>query len=194
VLDGKENGTFIEIGANQPIYINNTYLLESKFGWRGISIDMDSEFKTAFSNYKRTSRFILNNALDVDYEKEFILSNFPKQIDYLSLDIEPSIQTLNCLKKLPLDNYRFNVITYETDFYDQSIGKAQAESIRAESREILLSKGYTLINGNVSDLLDSYPFEDWYVDSTSIDPQIINRFKRASDEPLAAHKYMLDGF
>ena len=38
-----------------------------------------------------------------------------KQIDYLSLDIDPSEATLAALKKLPLDDYRFSVITYETE-------------------------------------------------------------------------------
>jgi len=31
MLDGKENGYYLEIGSGQPIIGNNTYLLESKF-------------------------------------------------------------------------------------------------------------------------------------------------------------------
>ena len=47
----------------------------------------------------------------------FLRKNYPKQIDYLSLDIDPSEATLAALKKLPLDEYRFSVITYETEVY-----------------------------------------------------------------------------
>jgi len=36
MLDGKKNGTYLEIGASDPIVDNNTYLLETEFGWKGI--------------------------------------------------------------------------------------------------------------------------------------------------------------
>tara|TARA_Y100000389_G_C17418738_1_gene495344 strand:+ start:515 stop:1249 length:735 start_codon:yes stop_codon:yes gene_type:complete len=35
----KENGYFIDIGATNGIDINNTYLLEKKYGWNGICIE-----------------------------------------------------------------------------------------------------------------------------------------------------------
>ena len=43
--------------------------------------------------------------------------NYPKQIDYLSLDIDPPQQTLLALTRMPID-VRFSVITFETDFYE----------------------------------------------------------------------------
>jgi hypothetical protein len=38
-LDGGEEEFFLEIGCSHPTDLSNTYLLESKFGWNGISID-----------------------------------------------------------------------------------------------------------------------------------------------------------
>ena len=38
-FNGKKNGTYLEIGAGNPISGNNTYLLSDKFGWEGLSID-----------------------------------------------------------------------------------------------------------------------------------------------------------
>ena len=35
VLDRKEKGKYWEIGSSVPTDNNNTYLLESKFGWKG---------------------------------------------------------------------------------------------------------------------------------------------------------------
>ena len=32
MLDGKRNGTYVEIGGDHPVVINNSYLLESEFG------------------------------------------------------------------------------------------------------------------------------------------------------------------
>jgi hypothetical protein len=37
VFKNKENGTFVEVGGNHPVIINNTYFLE-KIGWKGISV------------------------------------------------------------------------------------------------------------------------------------------------------------
>ena len=35
-----ENKTFVDIGAAHPIAINNTYLLESKYNWSGVSFEL----------------------------------------------------------------------------------------------------------------------------------------------------------
>ena len=192
VLNGKRNGFYLEIGANQPVFINNTYLLESQFGWQGISVDIDPQCQSMFRSSGRKSNFILSDALVVDYEKEMIKNNFPKQVDYLSLDIEPIEQTFNCLKKLPLDTFRFSVITFETDFYGPT-DRNLAERVRKESREILTNKDYVLIAGNISNMDDQHPFEDWYIDGRVFNKDAIDRFKRTSDNPIASHKYMLNG-
>ena len=41
VLDGKKNGTYVEIGADRPRVINNTWLLESMYDWKGVSFEID---------------------------------------------------------------------------------------------------------------------------------------------------------
>lgn len=40
------------------------------------------------------------------------------QLDYLQMDIHPAEATLEALKALPMDKYRFSVITYEHNGYD----------------------------------------------------------------------------
>jgi len=40
MLKGKLNGTFLEIGAGQPVVGNNTWILERYFGFHGTSIDV----------------------------------------------------------------------------------------------------------------------------------------------------------
>jgi len=39
VYNNKRNGVFIEIGASDGIELSNTYLLESKYGWRGVCVE-----------------------------------------------------------------------------------------------------------------------------------------------------------
>ena len=116
MLDGKRNGVYVEIGADKPKIINNSYLLERKFGWRGVSFELDKE-KVKFFNQNRKNKCICTDATTFDYKSLFQERNYPKQIDYLSLDIDPSEATLAALKKLPLNDYRFSVITYETEVY-----------------------------------------------------------------------------
>jgi len=39
VLDGKKNGTYLEIGGDDGIGINNTYILESQYNWTGLAFE-----------------------------------------------------------------------------------------------------------------------------------------------------------
>jgi hypothetical protein len=168
VLGGKKNGTYVEIGGDDPIVINNTYLLESVYNWKGVSFEIESE-KVNYYNSVRKNNCVCENAITADYIKIFEENNFSNQIDYLQLDIDPSEQTLACLKNLPLDTYRFSVITYETDAY-----RSSSESVE-ESRSIFRDNGYQLIAQNV--LNCGHAFEDWYIDPNVIDSRVVDIFK-----------------
>ncbi|MBI3572997.1 MAG: hypothetical protein HY092_02240 [Candidatus Kerfeldbacteria bacterium] len=191
MLNGKRNGTYVEIGAQDAILINNTYLLESHFQWKGVSIDIDENSRSSFKTRGRKNSFVVNDALRVDYERLFRENGFGNHIDYLQLDIDPQSQTLACLKKLPLDRYRFSVITYETDFYDPSINVKESKRNRDESRAILLSHGYELVGGNIAILNRSDPFEDWYIDPQVIDKKIAALFPSSTEYNNKAESYIL---
>ena len=36
VMKHKQNGYFLEIGSNDPIHMNNSYILESSYHWKDI--------------------------------------------------------------------------------------------------------------------------------------------------------------
>ena len=177
MLDGKRNGTYLEIGANDPIHINNTYLLE-QFGYSGISIDINQDLNWASKRLK--SKYIVADATAINYNE--LLKDMPKQIDYLQIDIDPEQATLEALQKLPHDKYRFSVITYETDAYKGNL------TIRDASRELFKSLGYKMIVKNVGTKEDkswSYgpwvSYEDWYVDPNVINQSISDRFETLKD-------------
>ena len=169
MLDGKKNGTYVEIGGDHPVVINNSYLLETQFGWRGVSFEI---IQTAvnFYNSLRKNSCLCENATTVDYRKIFEDNNFPKQIDYLQVDIEPAQQTLNALLQLPNDDYRFSVITYESDVY------RDGPDCQEEAMRFLESYGYKLVVKNVAN--EGNPYEDWYVDPLVVDDKIISKFKQ----------------
>lgn len=192
MLNGKRNGTFLEIGAFDATYANNTFLLENSFDWNGVSIDITETSKYSFSSNNRKSKFILSDALILDYNK--ILSNISNnsRIDYLQLDIEPQDNTFKCLKLIPFDKFKFSVITYETDVYDPAIPKEISIKLRDESRKYLESHGYVKIAGNICNVNTEDPFEDWYVDPSVIDPKIFNIFKTDKDFNNTSEKFMLN--
>ena len=177
-LDGKKNGVYVELGADLPRIINNTYLLENEFDWAGVSFEYDAA-KVAFFNTIRRNKCICTDATTFDYKFLFEERNYPKQIDYLQLDLDPAEGTLAALKQLPLDDYRFTAITYETDVY-----RAGAD-VQDEEIEILKSYGYELVVRNVAN--EGNPYEDWWVDPNVVDRAIIDKLKmdgrRAKESP-----------
>ena len=185
MLNGKTNGTYLEVGANHPTFHNNTYLLHHVYKWSGRSIEFDPSCFYDWPQLRPESTFLLADALSIDYKKamQMWFGNNSGRVDYLQLDIDPSINTLTVLKKLPHEDFRFSVITFETDAYT---GDLRA---RDESRMILSSLGYELIGADVSVLFkDISPtpiaFEDWWVD-----PLVISSLKVGALINKDAHQF-----
>tara|TARA_B100000963_G_scaffold171100_1_gene148880 strand:- start:1804 stop:2454 length:651 start_codon:yes stop_codon:yes gene_type:complete len=168
MLNGKRNGIYVEIGADRPKIISNTYLLETEFDWSGVSFEIDGDKVIEFNKVRR-NKCICEDAQFYDYRYLFDERNFPKQIDYLQLDIDPAHQTLQALANLPLDEYRFSVITYETDVY------RDGADIQEEQAVILKSLGYQLVSKNV--MCEGNPYEDWWVDPNVISEDVWKPFR-----------------
>ena len=171
MLDGKRNGTYLELGASDPIYMNNTYLLSSIFGWKGISIDFRSELLSLWGNHRSKDNLQILNAWEIDYTE--LLKELPSQIDYLQVDLDET-SSLPILKKLPHSTTRFSVITFETDIFAGHV------EVQKQSREFLLDLGYQLLIDNVA--VRNYPtstwepFEDWYIDPAVINQDLAQKF------------------
>lgn len=158
VLNEKTNGFYLELGAGWPTKNSNTYLLESEYGWSGISFENDP-IRAEDYNSIRKNKTLCEDAVSFNYLNYFLSNGVPTQVDYLQMDIHPAEATLEALKALPMDKYRFSVITYEHNGYSNIFNKI-------ESQKILLDLGYVLV---VDDLkYFSMAFEDWW-----IDPQVV---------------------
>lgn len=187
-LNGKTNGTYLEIGAGDPIKNNNTYLL-SQFGYQGLSLDHHPIL--SWGTKRKTNNYVVADALTCDYNKLLKQYHLPKQIDYLQLDIDPEVNTFKALQKLPHQDYRFSVITYETDIF---LGQT---AIAEQSRSFLTELGYELLikNVGVKMLMKGHStyntwvaFEDWYVDPSAVDWSVVSMFKDVSDDVKLPHK------
>jgi len=67
ILKNKQNGYFLEIGSNHPVNINNSYLLETQYNWKGIMVEYNSSFLPLYKQYRPNSIHIINDATKVDY-------------------------------------------------------------------------------------------------------------------------------
>lgn len=160
-LGGKtDQGFYLEIGAADPLFFNNTAYFEKYKDWMGVSIDISPHFENLWKA-ERTNPLLIQDALDTDYE--VLLKPFPQVIDYLTLDVDGYYDI--ALQKLPHDQHIFKVITIEHDAY------RFGDTFRDKERAILNALGYHLLCANVSN--DGCPFEDWWVHPSQFSPSIL---------------------
>lgn len=182
-LNGKKNGTYLEIGSCFAYRGNNTVLLEQQFDWTGIGIEYDEKYVTDYRAHRKNP-VLHQDALETDYDT--ILSSLAVDgvVDYLQLDCEPSATTYAIMERIPFDKYKFAVITYEHDHYLD-----MTKSYRTKSREFLKSRGYKLVVPNVSPD-DMTPFEDWWVHPDLIDPEVLKLIEKKDDGITDVSEYM----
>ena len=183
MLDGLSNGTYLEIGSCRPFYGNNTALLESQFNWTGISLDIDPKFVDQF-NQERKNLCIRDDAISIDWKFYLKSNKFSNIIDYLQIDCEPAESSYQALLNIPFDEYTFKVITFEHDYYVD-----RSSDVRAKSREFLINKGYTLVVNDISPS-QGKPYEDWWVKSDLIDPQILKVMTCVDKDENVAEEYI----
>ena len=166
LLEDKKGGYYVELGAFHSKNGSNTNILENKFDWKGVSFEIKEEFRKEFNENR--SNPCMGDALDFNYISYFEENLFPKQIDYLQVDIDSGYKldgrpdgsaytSLHGLLAVPLNSYRFTIITFEHDsnmYWRNNV-------MRDIQREILDSLGYSLVVRTES--------EDWWVD-----PSVIN--------------------
>jgi len=181
---GKRNGTYLEVGAGFPVFGNNTYLLESKYDWNGVSIDIEPESAERYLR-DRINTAVCRDATQVDYVNLLEETKMPYNIDYLQLDCDPPAVTYEILQKIPFDKYKFGVITYEHDYYND-----ESKSYKYKSREYLLSKGYELVLTNIAPR-EGCDYEDWYVHPDLIGRDLIDKIKNTDDTVKIARDLFL---
>jgi hypothetical protein len=155
---------FLDVGCWVPDTINNTLKLENE-GWYGVSIDI-TDLSKEWS--VRKTKFIASDALTINYEQLFDDNNFPKVVDYLTIDLEGFDTRIKTLRKIFESTREFKILTIEHDSYR---GYEQSEKI--PQREFLSKLGYVLVGDNIH--LSGNPFEDWWVNPKYISKEIYEK-------------------
>ena len=65
LLDGKKNGTYLEIGSADPFYGSNTALLE-QLGWKGVGVEYGEQDYYAHKAHRKNP-VLCKDALELDY-------------------------------------------------------------------------------------------------------------------------------
>ena len=177
------DGYFIDIGFNDGIKINNTYLLELN-GWKGIGID---PLAKNFENRPNTTIYKVPVFLEPDQEIDFVISDFEdkefsgiknslnKHKDKIYknkyeivklktqtiqniLQIEDAPKFIHYLS-IDTEGSELNIlqtINFENyQFGCITIEHNYVEPQRTEIKNLLYSKGYTLAK--------SVKWDDWYI-------------------------------
>lgn len=173
MLGFKRNGRYVEIGAAEPKQSSNTYILEAELGWTGVSLEISQPLVDEFVK-QRTNPCLCADATTLDYAKMLAAHGFPRQIDYLSVDIDPASVTYQALTRVPHADYRFSVITYEHDMYESGT------EYMLKSRAYLENLGYVRVVSNVR--CRGRDFEDWYVDPAVVPSSVYQPFVGADLE------------
>jgi hypothetical protein len=178
ILNFKEDGYCVDIGSCHSIISNNTYYFQD-LGWTSISVELDDRYNNSYST-RKSGVHLNEDALKVDYKKQFQEYEFPNSIDYLSLDVDTL--SLDVLKILPFDEYNFKVITIEHDGY------LYGDEYRGGQRSILTSHGYTLLCSNVYVEQSGFegrecPFEDWWIYAQEFNSDDLEKVKSDMEFP-----------
>jgi hypothetical protein len=178
-LKFKKDGFFVEIGGNHPIICSNTYLLEKDYNYKGIIVEMDNSYLPLYQEYRKNSIPIIANATKINYLEKFKEFNVPKNIDYLSFDLDvdnnSTLETLELFDQQLFMNYKFAVVTFEHDIYRKDLTPIlnyNSNNTRNKSREIFEKYGYIRVFSDVSHCNNA--FEDWYIHPDLIDINYIN--------------------
>lgn len=134
----KENGIYIDVGCNHPVYNNNTYLLNKK-GWQGINIDIDKESVELFNLFRKKDFNINLAASSKKTELEYINFHDKSPINTIKTNQNQNLHALEKIRKIKSDT--LDSIIEKSPYHNRKIDFV---SIDVEGHEIEVIKGFNL--------------------------------------------------
>lgn len=179
---GRRGQWYLEIGSAEPFYNNNTALLEQQFGWFGVSLDIDANKVTQFSQQRRNA-VVCADAMATDYVELLSRWKAPRDLGYLQVDCDPPEHSWRILNSIPWDQHRFAAVTFEHDYYADP-------SIRDRSREYLRQQGYELMVGDIA-FNHKHSYEDWWVHPDLVPQSVRDQLRDPGDGVKPADQYLM---
>jgi hypothetical protein len=161
-LEFKKCGYYMEVGAYHSKIISNTYILENKYEWKGLSLEIDKSLSIEFKK-NRKNPILTCDATEIDFDSIFKYYTTPNVIDYLQIDIEPAGHSFKVLKSFLKTKIQASVITFEHDRYAARFNFV----FKHLAYLLLLMHGYKRVANDICH--NKRPFEDWYVKDVNPD-------------------------
>lgn len=165
-----KNGFFLDIGCNHPINGNNTYLLENKYQWTGIGVDLglEEEWKK-----ERNSKIFLIDATSTVLTRILQQEINCKLIDYLSLDVDVGGFRQANLSHLVLPRILDAGISFKCATIEHESFKYGVEN-RNLMRNTLQNLGYEMLFEGIR-FPAGEEFEDWWINPIYFNKNIISK-------------------
>jgi len=180
----KRDGYFLDIGSLDGITSNNTYILETKYGWKGLCVEpyyihlpvlrmcrrvpiiekaLYNKNGTGYFNAQWSS--VNENAgipvQMISFKTLIEENNVPNIIDYISLDIEGA--EYEALTTFPFDTHLSILWTIEHNAYLGDL------TLKNKIKEIMLAHDYVIAFEDVCcPDSNNLPFEDWFVNKNYV--------------------------
>jgi FkbM family methyltransferase len=178
----KKNGYFIELGAYDGIQTSNTYYMEKNLEWDGLCVEANPSVYQSLIKNRRVKNvnvaltdyvgecFFLNDKISSTGTKvpcdtlNNILrnNNCPKNIDYLSIDIEGHEYIV--LKDFNFNEWNISLMTIEHNLYcDGSDRKDKIYDLLTKNNFTRVVEDAPCLDNNP--LWYNKPYEDWYINN-----------------------------
>ena len=181
-LKSKKNGYFIDLGAYDGIQTSNTYYMEKNLEWDGLCVEANPSVYQSLIKNRRVKNvnvaltdyvgecFFLNDKISSTGTKvpcdtlNNILrnNNCPKNIDYISIDIEGHEYIV--LKDFNFNEWNISLMTIEHNLYcDGSDRKDKIYDLLTKNNFTRVVEDAPCLDNNP--LWYNKPYEDWYINN-----------------------------
>jgi FkbM family methyltransferase len=173
ISKGKQNGIFLDIGANNGIFESNTAALEFDYGWKGICVEANPslindlkfnrpnsiiieaaiwkentvlEFETTDSNHKGIEGHLLSRISNLERNERYFQKHFKESRTTFSV-------VANTITEIIKNNYSF---PFTIDYCSIDTEGAELEALQGIDFNLIDIKFMTIEHGNRKGYIDLF--------------------------------------
>jgi len=171
MLHNKNNGFFVEFGATDGISLSNTYILETRFNWRGILAEPARDWK---------ARLLANRNCAID--NRCVWSKTAETLEFNEVSGEAELSTLHDYSHLNIQSAtadtRYSVETVSLD-----------DLLRQHNAPKIIDYLSIDTEGSEFDILRNFDFDSWDISIITIEHNFFPKSRRMINNLLTSKGY-----
>jgi FkbM family methyltransferase len=129
-FNGKRNGVFVDVGANDYRKYNNTYYLENVLGWSGLAIDALHEFASGYAAHRPRTQFFSFFVSDKSDERaRFWVEDGDHLLSSAERDVAGAASTVRDVPTITLNDLLGRAGVQKVDFLSMDIELAEVKAL-----------------------------------------------------------------